>query len=254
MVGHLSCAELVLQHGPVLCNVAEILDSAFALSRPVSRLRQRWFQTVPEGSIFKYEVGNRWHEDECLRVLSMLKRLTLEVTRQIISRCLPNNQILYGILSYASHAEDFSSIMRQRNPMWAGPPLSHKQSEAASYQVSQSDPIWARFVPFQGRHYVNCISDTPIEGAFSVMLKPADRAGTTTYVAQDHLGVRRIVCATPDSPEISKIQEEPGLWWHTIPSKDDCTKIKAESDVSAHIPKCVSTNISAGCGDTFIVS
>jgi len=184
----------------------------------------------------------------------MLKRLPLEVTWQIISLCLPNIQILYGFLSYESHAEDFSSILRQRNPMWAGPPLSHKQSEAANYQVSQNGPIWASFVPFQGRHYVNCISETSVEGVFSVMLKPADRAGTTMYVAHDHLGVRRIVCATPDGPEISKVQEEPGLWWHTIPSKDDCTKIRAESHVSAHIPKCVSTNISAGCEDTSIVS
>ncbi|KAH7179901.1 uncharacterized protein B0J16DRAFT_417520 [Fusarium flagelliforme] len=62
------------------------------------------------------------------------------------------------------------------------------------------------------------------------MLKPADRAVTTMFVAHDHLGVRSIVCATPESTVISKIQEEPGLWWHTIPLKDDCAKIKAELD------------------------
>ncbi|KAJ4129236.1 hypothetical protein NW768_007771 [Fusarium equiseti] len=62
------------------------------------------------------------------------------------------------------------------------------------------------------------------------MLKPADKAGTTMYVAHDHLGVIRIVCATPESAEISKIQEEPGLWWYTIPLTDDRTKIKADSD------------------------
>ena len=84
MVSHVSCAEFVLRHGPVLWNVAEVLDSAFALSRSLSRLRQRWFETLVEGSILKYELGDRWHEDDCLRVLSMLKRLPLEITRQII--------------------------------------------------------------------------------------------------------------------------------------------------------------------------
>lgn len=253
MVAHLSCAELVLRHGPVLWNVAGILDSDFALSRTVSRSRQRWFQKLVEDCFYQHELVDRMHEDDCLPVLSMLKRLPLEVTQQIISLCLPTIQILYGILSYETHAKKFSSIMRQRE-MWAGLPLSHKQSEAANDQVSQSGPIWASFVPFQGRHYVNCISETPIHGALSVMLKPADRSGTTMYVAHDHLGVRKIVCTTSESAEISKIQEEPGLWWHTIPWRDDCTEIQAASDVSVYVPKCVSTNASVGCQDTFIIS
>ena len=60
--------------------------------------------------------------------------------------CLPNNQILCGILSFASHAENFSFIMRKKDPMFAGPPLSHSQRwpTAKSVKAVQSGPALSR--------------------------------------------------------------------------------------------------------------
>jgi hypothetical protein len=204
MASHLTCAQFLTGHGLSLWRAANILAGDFALSRSATDRRRDHLQELAEIGAYVFQPLRPWDQDS----VGALPRLLLERTRQIIQSCLSYIMISHGIFSPEGIV-----------------------SQPASYLVNLQGPIWAGFVSFQGNYYVSRISNTPIDGILSILTRPSTKVGSTIYVSHDHLGVRRVVFAVPESRVVPKVEEKPGLWWETINLTDDCQYIEIESDV-----------------------
>ncbi|KAG8666784.1 hypothetical protein FPOAC1_011601 [Fusarium poae] len=81
-----------------------------------------------------------------------------------------------------------------------------------------------------GNYYISRISNEPIDGTFSILIKPAVEESSLLYVAHDHLGIRKMVYALSQYQGILRPAGETDLWWETISFNSDHPDIEVISD------------------------
>ncbi|KAF4963233.1 hypothetical protein FSARC_8731 [Fusarium sarcochroum] len=78
--------------------------------------------------------------------------------------------------------------------------------------VNDSTTLWAHYVSFEGfRHVVHLSASPSPEGGGTKVVTTKPGARVNIYVAQDHLGVRKVVATLDDNVPV--FEQEPGLYW-----------------------------------------
>ncbi|RMJ07717.1 hypothetical protein CDV36_012681 [Fusarium kuroshium] len=173
----------------VVCH-GECLE-AIAPSRIPEVLQRAAYTFVPSKVVRKRR--ENWLISKTAQVVSTsVKWLPPEVSVNIAREC---SSAL--ALSHAeSLAESVASLAARRKPM---------SMAMVKY------PMWARYVMFDGVAYVAELSNLRFpKGVTAVPVSRTSKIDTL-YVAQDHLGIRRVMLGnSEDAPQVSP---EPGLWW-----------------------------------------
>ena len=94
-------------------------------------------------------------------------------------------------------------------------------------------PMWARYVMFDGVAYVAELSNLRFPKGVTAVPVPRTSKIDTLYVAQDHLGIRRVMFGS--SEEAPRASPEPGLWWWTS-SFQQPGQLHSHSDVRTATP------------------
>ncbi|KAM0424248.1 hypothetical protein ACHAPT_010620 [Fusarium lateritium] len=101
--------------------------------------------------------------------------------------------------------------------------------------------IWARFVKFDGVAYVAELSNIRFPDGVVSVLMPRTREIDAIYVAQDNLGIRRIILGNSDKPP--QVSPKPSLRWWACPfspqgqlrGHSDGIKLRKLSSVSSTV-------------------
>ncbi|KAL3589733.1 hypothetical protein FPOAC2_11909 [Fusarium poae] len=203
MTSHPTCVEYLTGHGLSPWRVAQVLAGDFGLSLSATARRRTHLQKL--ASIGFYDSQSRRASDD--DVFARLSKLPTETTQEVIGLCLTYIMICHG-----------TNL------------VEYPVSQQNSYIVYQEYPIWASFVSFQGNYYISRISNEPIDGTFSILIKPAVEESSLLYVAHDHLGIRKMVYALSQYQGILRPAGETDLWWETISFNSDHPDIEVISD------------------------
>ncbi|KAJ4328448.1 hypothetical protein N0V84_001132 [Fusarium piperis] len=154
-------------------------------------LQQAAYTFVPSKAVRKRR--ENWFISKTTHVVSTsVKWLPPEVSINIAKQC---SSAL--ALSYAeSLAESVAMLATRQKPIFIA---------IAKY------PMWARYVLFDGVAYVAELSNLRFPKGVTAILVPRTSKIDTLYVAQDHLGIRRVMFG--NSEKAPQVSPEPGLWW-----------------------------------------
>lgn len=149
--------------------------------------------------------GRRWIERKFDDALSRTWKLPTEITHQIVQLSFPSLRITYSL----------SQIKGTCAPR-------HK------YSVESTQQLWARWVPFEGNLYINALSNKPFDTNDATEILSL-KTTTALYVAHDHLGIRKILPACPESRDLIS-DKWSHLWWDVLCLSNQ-TRLQVEADV-----------------------
>lgn len=178
VVCHGGCLEAIAPS-----RIPEVLQRAactFVPSKVVRKRRENWLISKTAQVV---STSVKWLPPE----------VSIDIARQCSSALA---------LSHAeSLAESVASMAARRKPM---------------VMAMVKYPIWARYVMFDGVAYIAELLNLRFpKGVMAVPVSRTSETGTseidTLYVAQDHLGIRRVMLG--NSEKAPQVSPEPGLWW-----------------------------------------
>ncbi|KAF5019171.1 hypothetical protein F66182_8821 [Fusarium sp. NRRL 66182] len=115
-----------------------------------------------------------------------------------------------------------------------------KCDKAEEYTVDLTQPVYASYVKIDGRVYVRNLQNkarTDVKGGSRIMLlAPGKHAkeneGKDMFVAEDHLGIRQIIFASPKRCDewFRSHPSTPGAWWKHISQGDIRSTVTIRSD------------------------
>ncbi|KAM3541867.1 hypothetical protein ARSEF1564_005235 [Beauveria bassiana] len=194
---HQSCFDETAPDTPDLHASIRNAVTTYSCEPPVSEDRRRAY----------------WHRKCFVTTLSTLFRHTTLspipelLLHMIAAYCVQNRAaqftVLIGLKSTESHPEERTGT------------------------IDASKDIWMTQTCFEGYKYVKSLANEEPMCGILLREKNADEAAATIYVAEDHLGVRKILFG--ESGKLAA-EERPGVWWRTI--RGDAS-ILWESDVRA---------------------
>lgn len=130
-------------------------------------------------------------------------------------------------------------------PQWAAIPALEQDRtcpQMPDHDLDLSLGVYASYIKIDGKIYIrdleNAATGYDTSGKKICYLPPPATIGLTrmyVYVAEDHLGIRKVAFVMPTSHDAwCKNQEYmPGVWWRRISLVDVCTAtFYIESDVS----------------------
>ncbi|KAK1843036.1 hypothetical protein CCHR01_14341 [Colletotrichum chrysophilum] len=192
---HTSCANYV----PITLRalLLKVLAYQYEPSPPELSRRMRWLR---------------------LQVTSLLRHAKPHLPQEICSQIAD-----YSLQDTALHQY---AVMQTRTL-----PTDRKND---SSRVRASAEIWAHFVDFEGVQYIASLSNTRDDYHAESVFRPiATQTVDCVYVAQNYLGVMRVLfCSSTQPPALDRHQ---GLWWKIIPlrremvlvTKTDGIKLRA---------------------------
>ncbi|KAJ4191175.1 hypothetical protein NW767_010970 [Fusarium falciforme] len=207
--------ERVVCHGECL--------EAIAPSR-IPEVLQRVACTFVPSKVVR-ERRENWLISKTAQVVSTsVKWLPPEVSIDIAQQCASALALSHA----ESLAESVASMAAHRKPM---------------FMAMVKYPVWARYVMFDGVAYVAELSNLRFPKGVMAVPVPRTSKIDTLYVAQDHLGIRRVMLG--NSEEAPRVSPEPGLWWWAssfqqpgqLHSHSDGIKLRKLSAVSHGITK-----------------
>lgn len=150
-----------------------------------------------------------------LQVTSLLRHAKPHLPQEICSQIAD-----YSLQDTALHQY---AVMQTRTL-----PIDRKND---SSRVRASVEIWAHFVDFEGVQYIASLSNTRDDYHAESVFRPiATQAVDCVYVAQNYLGVMRVLfCSSTQPPALDRHQ---GLWWKIIPLRREMVLV-TKTDVSA---------------------
>jgi hypothetical protein len=156
------------------------------------------------------ERRRRWLRHRWSSVLCRTYRLPLELCNHIAQHCLR----LFAVLGAFASCEGTLVLG----------------------SLSFSTKVWARYTLFEGVRYISSLTnEQPAKNdprARLVFEPMPDLADTTIYLAEDHLGVRELICAASSKPPT--VKERPTIWWRSVVVPGSDPKLESQGDVSPH--------------------
>lgn len=93
--------------------------------------------------------------------------------------------------------------------------------------------LMVTYTMYEGVRYLESISNRKDKNSTrQVAIKPTSGPVDTVYVSHDHLGVRDVATCNGKGKQ-PIVEEEPGVWWQTIPIEPGSCNLLWKRDVSA---------------------
>lgn len=210
------CVDAV--HQSLACHV-ECLGLVPSESGRESFFDATWYRYPPTPA--EHDRRTRW----LLRTWSALvcatyPSLPVEICHQIARRCLRPFAVLRALVSCDKP--------------------SHRLAPAGC-RLSLSGSVWVRHTLFEGARYVLSVANEQPrdqdDASDAVELVVGPGPVDTVFVAENHLGVRKLVFAARSEPPPAE-QERPNIWWRAVAisrAASPSQQLEALNDVSADL-------------------
>ncbi|EHK46673.1 hypothetical protein TRIATDRAFT_42805 [Trichoderma atroviride IMI 206040] len=95
--------------------------------------------------------------------------------------------------------------------------------------ANTTQPIWCKYVEFEGNQYVSTFSNEPKSDDWELVFQPSNAGIVDVYAAENHFGITKLLFSSPHN--LPKVDEVEGIWWRKSRIDEESLNIRASSDV-----------------------
>ncbi|UKZ64136.1 uncharacterized protein TrAtP1_005354 [Trichoderma atroviride] len=94
--------------------------------------------------------------------------------------------------------------------------------------ANMTQPIWCKYVEFEGNQYVSTFSNEPKSDDWELVFQPSNAGIVDVYAAENHFGITKLLFSSPHN--LPKVDEVEGIWWRKSRIDEESLNIRASSD------------------------
>lgn len=92
-----------------------------------------------------------------------------------------------------------------------------------------SQPIWCKYVDFEGTRYVSAFSNEARSNDWELIFQPSNGRIVDIYAAENYFGITKLLFSSPHN--LPNIDEAEGIWWRKSRVDEESLNIRGSSDV-----------------------